>query len=195
MADIFGYTPNSWGRYPSRRRVASLSATRSSPSRFADPLSGSSSVARIFMSVDFPAPFGPSSPNIPGGISSEMPRKARTPPEYVFVRSRIESKVAVLSGGDIDSLYICQPGVATVTRAIYTRGTISETWTRTGQRDRTLSWTGRPPQSEYQTSPSKTDRQITDRVRRARTALLRGNLCRFGRSKPPSVIVGGRGGL
>ena len=33
------------------------------------PLSGSSNVARIFMSVVLPAPFGPSSPNIPRGIS------------------------------------------------------------------------------------------------------------------------------
>src|SRR5580704_18574116 len=91
MADIFGYTPNSCGRYPSNRRVASLLAIRSSPSSVAVPVSGSSKVARIFMKVDLPAPFGPISPNMPGGISSETPRRARTPPGYVLARLRMES--------------------------------------------------------------------------------------------------------
>src|SRR5205085_2330057 len=43
------------------------------------------------MSVDLPAPFGPSRPNIPGGISSETLRNARTPFAYVFESSLIES--------------------------------------------------------------------------------------------------------
>ena len=37
--------------------------------------------------VDFPAPFGPSSPNTsPGATSKSMPRTASTPPAYVLVR-------------------------------------------------------------------------------------------------------------
>jgi hypothetical protein len=44
-------------------------------------LSGISAVAKIFINVDLPAPFGPSNPNIPGEISSETPHNARTPPE------------------------------------------------------------------------------------------------------------------
>jgi hypothetical protein len=44
-------------------------------------VSGSINVARIFIKVDLLAPFGPSKPNIPGEISSETPRNARTPPE------------------------------------------------------------------------------------------------------------------
>jgi hypothetical protein len=38
---------------------------------------GSRSVARIFIKVDLPTPFGPSKPNIPEEISSETPRNAR----------------------------------------------------------------------------------------------------------------------
>jgi hypothetical protein len=46
--------------------------------------------------VDLPAPFGPSNPNIPGGISREIPRSARTPPGYVLVKFWIESKGQLL---------------------------------------------------------------------------------------------------
>ena len=44
-----------------------------------DPASGCCSVATVRMSDDLPAPFGPSSPNIPGGIDSATSSRARTP--------------------------------------------------------------------------------------------------------------------
>jgi hypothetical protein len=43
------------------------------------PSSGSCSVAMIRIRVDFPAPFRPSSPNIPFGTSSETSLSARVP--------------------------------------------------------------------------------------------------------------------
>ncbi len=49
-----------------------------SPRRI-DPSSGSCSVARMRINVDLPAPFRPSSPNIPWGISSETSFNARVP--------------------------------------------------------------------------------------------------------------------
>src|SRR5262245_9767209 len=64
---------------------------RSRPSRRAVPLSGSNSVARIFIKVDLPAPFGPIRPNMPTGISRETPRRARTFPGYVLASPWIES--------------------------------------------------------------------------------------------------------
>jgi hypothetical protein len=42
------------------------------------------------MSDDFPAPFGPRRPNIPGGIVSETSFSARVPFGYVFDRCEIE---------------------------------------------------------------------------------------------------------
>ncbi len=56
-----------------------------SPSRTL-PESGCCSVAMVRMSVDLPAPFGPSRPNIPAGISSETLLRARTPLAYVLER-------------------------------------------------------------------------------------------------------------
>ena len=50
------------------------------PSKLMVPLSGSWSVAMVRISEDLPAPFGPSSPNIPAGISSETLRSACTSP-------------------------------------------------------------------------------------------------------------------
>ena len=47
--------------------------------RWMVPLSGSCSVASMRISVDFPAPFGPSSPYMPGGIVSVTPLSACTP--------------------------------------------------------------------------------------------------------------------
>src|SRR6186713_1356346 len=51
-----------------------------------EPESGSWSVAIVRMSVDFPAPLGPSKPNMPAGMSSETSCRARTPLAYVFER-------------------------------------------------------------------------------------------------------------
>ena len=43
------------------------------------PASGSCSVAIVRIRVDLPAPFGPSSPNMPGGIVSVTSFSACTP--------------------------------------------------------------------------------------------------------------------
>ena len=61
------------------RRTASLSCSTSIPSRVARPASASCSVARMRISVLFPAPLGPSSPNIPGAMVSDTSRSACTP--------------------------------------------------------------------------------------------------------------------
>jgi hypothetical protein len=45
------------------------------------------------MSVVFPAPFGPSRPNMPTGTSRLTPFKAATGPGYTFWRSRSSSIV------------------------------------------------------------------------------------------------------
>jgi hypothetical protein len=50
-----------------------------SPFSSALPASASCSVARVRISVDLPAPFGPSRPNMPVGIVSETRSSARTP--------------------------------------------------------------------------------------------------------------------
>src|SRR5690349_12918447 len=63
----------------------------SCPSRAICPEVGSSRPARIFISVDLPAPFGPSRPNMPGGTSRVIPWRAVTGPGYTFTRSRIVS--------------------------------------------------------------------------------------------------------
>ena len=47
--------------------------------KWIEPSSGSCSVAIVRINVDLPAPFGPSSPNIPCGIVSVMLLSARTP--------------------------------------------------------------------------------------------------------------------
>src|SRR5262245_526389 len=52
------------------------------------------------MSVDFPAPLGPSKPNIPCGISSETSLSARVPFGYVFERCSIRSSIRL---GERDS--------------------------------------------------------------------------------------------
>src|SRR5271165_1134891 len=88
-AEIFGYTPNSCGKYPSTLRTSFFSASTSIPSRSIDPASGSCSVAMVRMSELFPAPFGPSSPNITFPIESETLLSALTPFEYVLDNPRI----------------------------------------------------------------------------------------------------------
>ena len=54
----------------------------------------------VRMSVDFPAPFGPSNPNMPAGMSSETSCSARTPLEYVFERLEIDRLIRAPGGGD-----------------------------------------------------------------------------------------------
>jgi hypothetical protein len=49
------------------------------PSSVAVPLSASCSVASVRIRLDLPAPFGPSSPNMPAGIVNDTSRSARTP--------------------------------------------------------------------------------------------------------------------
>src|SRR5690349_20567884 len=51
----------------------------------------------VRISEDLPAPFGPSSPNMPAGTSSETSSKARTPLAYVFDKLRIASMSSLRS--------------------------------------------------------------------------------------------------
>src|SRR5689334_2803407 len=67
-----------------------------------EPESGCWSVAIVRMSVDFPAPLGPSRPNMPAGMSSETSCKARTPLAYVFERFAIERFIESAGGGATD---------------------------------------------------------------------------------------------
>ena len=55
------------------------------------PESASWSVAIVRMSVDLPAPFGPSSPNMPVGIVSDTSCRALTPLGYVLDRPSMRS--------------------------------------------------------------------------------------------------------
>ena len=66
------------------RRTRSFSRRTSMPApsgrvSVIEPVSGSWSVAMVRISVDLPAPLGPSSPYIPTGMSSVMSWRARTP--------------------------------------------------------------------------------------------------------------------
>src|SRR5262245_48088631 len=69
----------------------------SSPSSVTCPEVASSRPARIFISVDLPAPLGPSRPNIPGGTSRLTPCSAVTGPGYTFTRSRMVSMRSLLA--------------------------------------------------------------------------------------------------
>src|SRR5690242_8665996 len=63
--------------------------TTSKPASRADPPVGLMVVVSIPMVVDFPAPFGPSSPNTsPGSTWKSMAFTASTPPGYVLLRFR-----------------------------------------------------------------------------------------------------------
>src|SRR5271165_1279581 len=61
-----------------------FSLSTSMPSRKIVPLSGSCRVATVRMRVDFPAPFGPSRPNILLPMLRERFLRAFTPFGYVF---------------------------------------------------------------------------------------------------------------
>src|SRR4249919_1067622 len=65
-----------------------------SPS-LACPLSASCNVARVRMSVDLQAPFGPSNPNIPRGMSRETFCKAWVPFGYRLERFSIRRSIVV----------------------------------------------------------------------------------------------------
>src|SRR5688572_3521497 len=62
--------------------------------RWIVPPSGSCNVARIRISVDLPAPFGPSSPYMPVGIVRETSLRAWTPLGYVFDTPRMLSSMS-----------------------------------------------------------------------------------------------------
>src|SRR5262245_15455703 len=64
------------------------------------PESGCCSVATVRMSVDLPAPFGPSKPNMPAGMSRDTSFSARTPFEYVLERCAMERFMTRLVGVD-----------------------------------------------------------------------------------------------
>src|SRR5688572_27480714 len=62
------------------------------------------------MSVDFPAPFGPSSPNIPTGIVSVTSSTARIPFGYVLERCSMRSAIVVIpsEARNLQSLIVLQ---------------------------------------------------------------------------------------
>src|SRR5450830_674317 len=60
------------------------------------PLSGSCKVAMVRISEDLPAPFGPSKPNIPLGISRLTSLMALTPLAYVLFSCLIDSMCSTL---------------------------------------------------------------------------------------------------
>ncbi len=76
-----GSTPERWVTTPIARRTASGRRSTSMPATVALPPSGRARVVRIFTVVDFPAPFGPSSPNtVPGATEMLTPSRACTSP-------------------------------------------------------------------------------------------------------------------
>jgi hypothetical protein len=81
-------TTGSWKTTLETLRAAIGSAATSWPASRADPLVGVTVVVSIPTVVDFPAPFGPSSPNTsPGATENEAPFTASIPPGYTFVRA------------------------------------------------------------------------------------------------------------
>ncbi len=74
-------TTASWKTTLLIRRAASGSATTSNPASSALPSLGAIVVVSMPTVVDFPAPLGPSRPNIsPGATSKSIPFTASTPP-------------------------------------------------------------------------------------------------------------------
>src|SRR5208282_3085931 len=63
----------------------------SAPFHSTVPSVGFEMVARILISVDFPAPFGPSSPSTPGSSCSVKSRSAQTFPSYCLLTPWIPS--------------------------------------------------------------------------------------------------------
>src|SRR5918912_689450 len=82
-------TVASWKTTLLTARAASGSAATSKPARRAVPAVGSIVVVSIPIVVDFPAPFGPSSPTTsPAATSKSIPFTASAPPGYVLRRPR-----------------------------------------------------------------------------------------------------------
>src|SRR5262249_40452717 len=84
---------------PIRRRTASASFTTSWPQMVAVPEVAGSSVVSIRMSVDLPAPFGPSSAKIsPCSTEKEIPSTAvKSPKRFVIWSTSISLMVSTLS--------------------------------------------------------------------------------------------------
>ena len=74
-------TTGSWNTTPLTLRAEIGSAATSNPASRAVPAVGAIVVVSMPIVVDFPAPFGPSSPNTsPGAMSKSIPLTASTPP-------------------------------------------------------------------------------------------------------------------
>jgi len=72
------------GITPIERRTPSACFTTSKPATFAVPVVGSSSVVSMRISVDLPAPFGPSRPKIsPCSTSNDTSSSARVSPSFL----------------------------------------------------------------------------------------------------------------
>src|SRR4028118_1714433 len=77
----------SWGETPIMRRASLYSPKASFPNTSTDPESGRARLTRLFMSVVFPAPFGPSSPK-------NLPAPTRAPPPDHPHRPRVGPRQA-----------------------------------------------------------------------------------------------------
>jgi hypothetical protein len=66
--------------------------TTSTPSQTTVPALGRATVARIRISDDFPAPFGPTRPTTPFFMLNEMSWSAVAPPRYVLLTERTSSE-------------------------------------------------------------------------------------------------------
>ena len=108
VTDRFGQRLSSWWMIATPRDTACAgeSKTTGSPKSSKVPVVDVSTPARIFISVDLPAPFSPNSAvTAPARISKSTPRKAWVPP-YVFVIARAVMTTPRASG--------CRPAAATV---------------------------------------------------------------------------------
>ena len=95
-ADKFGYTPKSWGKYPSTARKLLGDLTMSWPFQVTEPFVGLVMVARMRIRVDLPAPLGPSRPSTPGAISSVKSRK----PQFFLLYCLLTFWMLITIGGN-----------------------------------------------------------------------------------------------
>src|SRR5262247_388569 len=92
--------PDFCATQPMARRTRSGSFNTSKPATRAEPESGLDKVLRIFIVVDLPAPFGPSSAKtVPASTVKLKPSSARTLPPYTLTRSRTSIAGAARSEG------------------------------------------------------------------------------------------------
>ena len=84
-ADTSGGRQSFSGMYPTRARTCSPCAVGSIPSTVLRPAVGANNPSSVLINVDLPAPFAPTSPVIPGSISTVRSANAVTRSEYRLV--------------------------------------------------------------------------------------------------------------